>query len=57
MKAAATIARIAMWIMIGAIVLGFFIRSNVTKVVWAVAALVCIVCMLIVAFGKNRRRS
>lgn len=54
MNTAATIARIAMWIMIGAVVLSFFIRSRWITIIWVSAAVVCLVCLLIVAAAKRR---
>jgi hypothetical protein len=54
MNAAATIARIALWIMIGAVVLSFFVRSRWITITWVTAAVVCLICMLIVAASKRR---
>ena len=56
MNTAARIARIAMWVMIGAIVLTFFISEAWVRIVWVVAAVVCLVCILVVAYYKNRNR-
>jgi hypothetical protein len=56
MNTAARIARLAMWVMIGAIVLTFFISASWVRIVWVVAAAVCLVCILIVAYQKNRNR-
>lgn len=56
MNTAARIARIAMWVMIGAIVLTFFISEAWVRIVWVVAAVVCLICILIVAYYKNRNR-
>lgn len=59
MKTLVTVSRIAMWVMIGAIVLTFFFKGTWITVLWGTAATVCLVCILIVAFNKNngRRRS
>lgn len=54
MNTAATIARIAMWIMIGAVVMSFFVRSRWITITWVSAAVVCLVCVLIVAASKRR---
>lgn len=56
MNTAARIARIAMWVMIGAIVLTFFISEAWVRIVWVVAAVVCLICILIVAYYKNKNR-
>ena len=59
MRTAALVARIAMWIMIAAIVLSFFMKGRWITTTWIVAAVVCGVCILIVAMSKNpggRRR-
>jgi hypothetical protein len=50
----AGIAKFAMWIMIGVIVLSFFIKSRWITITWVVAAAVCLLCTLIVAFNKNK---
>lgn len=55
MHTAAKLARIAMWVMIGAIVLSFFIQERWVRMVWVAAAIVCFVCVLIVAVSKKRR--
>jgi hypothetical protein len=57
MNTAATIARIAMWIMIGVIVLSFFISGAWVRIVWGIAAAICLICILIVAYSKNSNRS
>ena len=54
MNKAATIASIAMWIMIGAVVASFFIRSRWITILWVSAAVVCLVCTLLVAYYKKR---
>jgi hypothetical protein len=54
MNTAATIARIAMWIMITAVVLSFFMRSRWITITWVSAAVVCVICMVIVAASKRR---
>lgn len=54
MNTAATIARIAMWIMIAAVVLSFFTRSRWITITWVSAAVVCVICMVIVATSKRR---
>jgi len=58
MRTAAMIARIAMWIMIGAIVLSFFKRGPLITTTWIIAAVICGICILIVAVSKptGRRR-
>ncbi len=56
MNFAARLARISMWIMIGAILLTFFISAAWVRIVWVVAAIVCLICILIVAYYKNRNR-
>jgi uncharacterized membrane protein YoaK (UPF0700 family) len=56
MYTAARIARIAMWVMVGAIVVTFFTSAAWVKIVWVVAAAVCLICVLIVAYQKNRNR-
>lgn len=57
MNKLATISRIAMWVMIGALVLTFFMRGRWLTVLWLAAAIVCLVCVLLIAAGKNRGRS
>ena len=52
----ANIARIAMWIMIGMILLGFFIKGSWIRIVWIIAAVICLVCVLIIGYNKNRGR-
>lgn len=54
MRSAATISRIALWIMIGAVVASFFVRSRWITIIWVSAAVVCVVCLLIVAAAKRR---
>ena len=54
MKSAVTISRIAMWIMIGAVVASFFVRSRWITITWVAAAVVCVVCLVIVAMAKRR---
>lgn len=54
MNTAATVARIAMWVMIAVIVLSFFIKGTWITVTWVIAAVVCLICTLIVANSKNR---
>lgn len=54
MNKAATVARIAMWIMIGVVVLSFFVKSRWITIAWVTAAAVCLVCILIVAYYKRR---
>lgn len=54
MQTAATIARVAMWIMIGAVVLSFFVRSRWITYTWISAAVVCLICLLVVAASKRR---
>ena len=56
MRTAALVARIAMWIMIGAIVLSFFTKGRWITITWITAAVVCAVCILIVALSKGPRR-
>jgi len=58
MRTAALVARIAMWIMIAVIVLSFFMKGRWITITWIAAAVVCGVCILIVAMSKNpgRRR-
>lgn len=56
MNTAARIARIAMWVMIAAIVLTFFTSEAWVRILWVVAAVVCLVCILLVAYLKNRNR-
>jgi hypothetical protein len=56
MKNAARIANTAMWVMIGAIVLTFFSSASWIKIVWVVAAVACLVCVLIVAFNKRKNK-
>ena len=51
---AVRIAKAAMWIMIAAIVLSFFVKSRWITITWIAAALVCLICTLLVAFTKNR---
>lgn len=43
-----------MWIMIGAVVASFFVRSRWITITWVSAAVVCVVCLLIVAMAKRR---
>lgn len=50
----ARIAKLAMWIMIGVIVLSFFVKSRWITITWIVAAVVCLICTLIVGFNKRR---
>lgn len=50
----ARMAKVAMWIMIGVIILSFFIKSKWITILWVIAAAVCLVCTLIVGFNKNR---
>jgi hypothetical protein len=52
MRTAARVARIALWIMIAAIVFSFFMKSKWITTVWIVAAVVCLVCTLIVAVSQ-----
>ena len=51
---AARVAVIAMWVMIGVIVLSFFLSGPWIRIIWAIAAVLCLVCLLIVAYGKYR---
>ena len=51
---AARIATVAMWVMIGVILLSFFISAPWIRAVWAIAAVVCIICMIIVGYSKYR---
>lgn len=50
----ARIASIAMWVMIGALVMSFFVRSRWVTIIWVSAAVVCLVCTLLVAYYKSR---
>jgi FtsH-binding integral membrane protein len=54
MYTAAKIASVAMWVMIGALVASFFMRSRWITIVWVSAAVVCLVCTLLVAYYKKR---
>jgi hypothetical protein len=54
MQTAALIARIAMWIMIAAIVASFFTKGRWITITWISAASVCLICILIVAGSKRR---
>jgi uncharacterized membrane protein SirB2 len=56
MYRAAKIASIAMWVMIGALVLSFFVRSRWITIIWVSAAVVCLVCTLLVAYYKSRNK-
>lgn len=56
MQKVAAIARIAMWVMIGVIVLSFFVSGTWVRIVWVIAAVVCLICILIVAYLKNKNR-
>ncbi|MCU7551915.1 hypothetical protein OCK74_22535 [Chitinophagaceae bacterium LB-8] len=56
MLTAARIARIAMWVMVVAILATFFTSAAWVKIVWVVAAAVCLISILIVAYQKNRNR-
>jgi hypothetical protein len=56
MNNAARIANIAMWVMIGAIILTFFTSSSWVRIVWVIAAVVCLVSVLIVANHKRKNR-
>lgn len=56
MNTAALIARIALWIMIGAVVLSFFVRSRWITITWISAAVVGVVCLLVVAASGNRNQ-
>jgi FtsH-binding integral membrane protein len=56
MNIAARIATIAMWVMIGAIILTFFTSSSWVRIVWVIAAVVCLISVLVVAYNKNRNR-
>ena len=55
MNKIANIARVAMWVMIGVILLSFFFTGPWIRIVWVVAAVVCLICVLIVAASKNKR--
>jgi hypothetical protein len=54
LPAVARIAKIAMWIMIIVLILSFFTKSKWITITWIVAAAVCLLCTLLVAFNKNR---
>lgn len=56
MNTAARIARIAMWVMIGAIILTFFIRDSWVRTLWVIAAVVCLISILFVAYYKSKNR-
>jgi FtsH-binding integral membrane protein len=47
-------AKAAMWIMIGVIVLSFFVRSRWITIIWIVAAVICLICTLLVGYHKRR---
>ncbi|HKG68890.1 MAG TPA: hypothetical protein VKA92_08475 [Segetibacter sp.] len=51
---AARVAVIAMWVMIGVIVLSFFFSGPWIRIIWAIAAVVCLIGLLIVAYNKYR---
>jgi len=51
---AVRIAKAAMWIMIAAIVLSFFVKSRWITITWIAAALICLISTLLVAYKKNR---
>ena len=50
----ARIATVAMCIMISVILLSFFVKSKWITIIWVAAAVVCVICMVIVAYNKNR---
>ncbi|ANE51567.1 hypothetical protein [Flavisolibacter tropicus] len=52
MRTAVRVARIAMWIMIVAIVLSFFMKGKWITVTWITAASVCLVSTIVVALRK-----
>lgn len=55
MRTLANISRAAMWVMIGALVLSFFQRGRWITVLWVSAAVVCVVCLLLISFrGRGR---
>lgn len=56
MNNAAKIANIAMWVMVAAIILTFFTSSSWVKILWGIAAVVCLVSVIIVANQKRRNR-
>lgn len=51
---AARVAIAAMWVMIGVIVLSFFFSGRWIGIVWAIAAAVCLICVIIVGYNKYR---
>lgn len=55
MRTLANISKIAMWVMIGALVLSFFQRGRWITILWVAAAVVCLVCLLLIASGRNTR--
>lgn len=54
---AARAAVAAMWVMIGVIVLGFFFSGPWIRITWAIAAAVCLICTIIVAYNKYRQKT
>lgn len=57
MNVFAKIAQVAMWIMIGVIVLSLFMKATWLTVVWIAAAVVCLICILLVAYYKRKDRT
>ena len=55
MKTLVNVSRIAMWVMIGALALSFFQRGRWITILWVAAAIVCLVCLLLIASGKRNR--
>ena len=56
MRTAAQVARIAMWIMIAALLASFFTKGRWITITWITAAVVCGVCIVIVSLSKAPRR-
>jgi hypothetical protein len=50
----ARLAQVAMWVMIGVILLSFFFTGPWIRIIWAVAAAVCLICVFIVGYNKYR---
>lgn len=54
MRTWATLSRIGMWVMIGALVLSFFVKGRWITITWVSGAVLCGISLLMVTLQRRR---
>ncbi len=48
------LSRIGMWVMLGALVLSFFVKGKWITAIWITGAVVCGICLLLLVVQRRR---